>query len=201
MGHYYSEKPDVASEPEKVAVTVRGQDLSFISDRGVFSKGDLDYGTRVLLEAFEFPEEEGPIADIGCGWGPIGISLAKEAPGRTFVMVDINERAVNLARQNANQNQVDNVRIKESMLFSEIKDERYAAVLTNPPIRAGKQTVHQLFEEAYEQLKENGELWVVIQKKQGAPSAKKKLEELFGAGEVEVPIKDKGYFILRCKKH
>ncbi|WP_026688634.1 methyltransferase [Alteribacter aurantiacus] len=201
MSHYYSDKPDVASQPEKVAVHVREHKLTFLSDRGVFSKGGLDFGTRVLLEAFTIPEIDGPIGDIGCGWGPIGITLAKEMPERTFVMVDINERAIKLAKENASNNQVSNVEIKESMLFSEIKDREFAAILTNPPIRAGKETVYQLLEEAYVQLKTGGELWVVIQKKQGAPSAKKKLEELFGVGEVDVPLKEKGYFILRAKKH
>ncbi|TMW70017.1 class I SAM-dependent methyltransferase [Alteribacter natronophilus] len=201
MGHYYSEKPDVESSPAQVKVTIRGQELSFLSDRGVFSRGDLDFGTRTLLEAFELPETEGPIADIGCGWGPIGITLASEFRGRSFLMGDINERAVSLAKRNAEKNGVSgNTDIIVSSLFSAVDTEGFAAILTNPPIRAGKQVVHQLFEDAFSRLKGGGDLWVVIRKKQGAPSAGKKLEELFGDGQVQVVTKEKGYFIFRAQK-
>ncbi|PYZ95705.1 16S rRNA methyltransferase [Alteribacter lacisalsi] len=201
MGHYYSEKPDVESRPETVEVTVRGQKLRFLSDRGVFSKGDLDFGTRTLLETFELPAVEGEIADIGCGWGPIGITLACEYKERTFIMADINERAVDLAEKNAERNgAAGNTKVVVSSLFSELQEQEFAAILTNPPIRAGKQVVHQLFDEAHVHLKSGGDLWVVIQKKQGAPSAVKKLAELFGEEQVETVRKAKGYFILRAQK-
>ena len=113
-------------------------------------------------------------------------------------MIDINERAVELAKRNAEQNKIDNVKIKKSYLFSEVADDDFAAVITNPPIRAGKAVVHQIFEDAYERLRIGGELWVVIQKKQGAPSAMDKIEELFG--QVETAAKKKGYYILRAIK-
>ena len=113
-------------------------------------------------------------------------------------MVDINERAVELSKWNAQQNKIDNVKIKKSYLFSEVQDSEFAAVITNPPIRAGKTVVHQIFEEAHGKLRAGGELWVVIQKKQGAPSAIEKIEELFG--QVETVAKKKGYYILRAIK-
>ncbi len=199
MDHYYSENPNVESDPTTINVVIREQQLTFTSDRGVFSKGDIDFGTRVLLESFEWPTVKGGIGDIGCGWGPIGVTLAKENSDRSIVMVDVNERAVELAKNNAKLNRVGNVEVIQSSLFSNVRDYEFATILTNPPIRAGKKIVHQLFEEAYAQLLSGGELWVVIQKKQGAPSAKKKLEEMFDV--VEVPRKEKGYFILNAKKY
>ncbi len=111
--------------------------------------------------------------------------------------VDINQRALSLAEKNAKQNKVENVIFRESDILSNVSDEKFAAIVTNPPIRAGKQVVHQIFEESKAALLAQGELWVVIQKKQGAPSAKKKLEELFTT--VEVVHKEKGYFILFAK--
>src|SRR5690606_4402245 len=113
-------------------------------------------------------------------------------------MIDINERAIQLALENAKNNEVNNVKIYESYLFDNVKEESFAAIVTNPPIRAGKKVVHDIFEKSLDYLKHEGTLWVVIQKKQGAPSAKKKLEELFN--EVHIVRKEKGYFILKAKK-
>ena len=114
-------------------------------------------------------------------------------------MIDINSRAVGLAKDNASSNGISNVDIFESDLFEKVDSTpQYAAILTNPPIRAGKKVVHEIFKESYSRLVEGGSLWVVIQKKQGAPSAMDRLEQLFG--NVEVAEKKKGYFILVSKK-
>ncbi len=136
--------------------------------------------------------------DVGCGYGPIGLTAATLVPNGHVTMVDINERAVQLAIENAERNGITNVTIKQSDLFEQVKDDRFDVILTNPPIRAGKETVHTIFELAYEHLNEGGTLWVVIQKKQGAPSASAKIESLFG--RVEEVTKDKGYRILKAKK-
>ncbi len=114
-------------------------------------------------------------------------------------MIDINSRAVGLSKENASSNHVSNVIIYESDRFEKVDAKpQFAAILTNPPIRAGKKVVHEIFEGSYSRLVEGGSLWVVIQKKQGAPSAMDKLEQLFG--NVEVAEKKKGYFILVSKK-
>ena len=137
--------------------------------------------------------------DVGCGYGPIGLSLAKAYPERTVYMMDINERAVALSCKNAEANGVQNVRIFESDGLSAVtEDVQAAAILTNPPIRAGKETVFRFYDGAYERLVESGELWIVIQKKQGAPSTVSYLEEKFT--EVDVVEKKKGYWIIRAKK-
>ncbi|WP_082235780.1 class I SAM-dependent methyltransferase [Halobacillus massiliensis] len=196
--HYYSKRTEAESDERTWSFTLRENKLDFTTDHAVFSKSEVDFGSRVLIEAFTFNDVEGPILDLGCGYGPIGLSLARERRDRQIVMVDVNERALELAKKNARQNGIENVTIKESDRFSNLEGEAFASILTNPPIRAGKKVVHAMFEEAWEALQTNGELWVVIQKKQGAPSAKDKLEELFG--EVEIVTKNKGYYILRAEK-
>jgi 16S rRNA (guanine1207-N2)-methyltransferase len=196
--HYFSREQRVESNRKTWSFTLRNNNLSFITDNGVFSKSEVDFGSRLLIEAFEFPNHEGPILDVGCGYGPIGISLAKEQAAREIHMVDVNERAIELAKDNAALNKVSNVSIYESDRLTQVTHDGFAAILTNPPIRAGKQVVHDIFEQSFEHLAPNGELWVVIQKKQGAPSAVEKLNELFGS--VETVEKKKGYFILKAKK-
>ncbi|MRN57122.1 class I SAM-dependent methyltransferase [Paenibacillus monticola] len=195
--HYYSQQPDARHDRRTINTVLRGKDLRFTSDAGVFSKGDIDYGSRVLIEAMIIPEGS-DVLDVGCGYGPIGISAALLAPKGHVTMLDINSRAVELARENALHNGIRNVTVMESDVLSALEGQKFDVILTNPPIRAGKAIVHQIFEEAYEHLKEGGTLWVVIQKKQGAPSAAAKLESLFPI--VEEAGKDKGYRIMRARK-
>lgn len=195
--HYYSRKPQTESAPKYWDYTLRDFRFRFKSDSGVFSKNEVDFGSRLLVGAFNLPEIEGPILDVGCGYGPIGLTLAKLYPDRSVHMVDVNERALELSQENARANGVENVVVYESDRLVEVKEDSFSAILTNPPIRAGKKTVHDIFEQSREKLAPAGELWIVIQKKQGAPSALEKLKELFG--EVEVVEKEKGYFIIRAK--
>ncbi|MFC4389211.1 class I SAM-dependent methyltransferase [Gracilibacillus marinus] len=195
---YFSNNPNVSSEKRTWTYELLENKLIFTTDNGVFSKGEVDFGSKVLLETYALPQIAGAILDFGCGYGPVGIALAKCYPDREFIGVDINKRAVDLANENAKQNQVENVRFLESDKLENVQGEKFASVLTNPPIRAGKQTVHAMFEDAYEALLSGGELWVVIQKKQGAPSAEKKLKELFA--NVETVTKRKGYFIFKAEK-
>ncbi|MBS2967324.1 class I SAM-dependent methyltransferase [Metabacillus sp. KIGAM252] len=196
--HYYSENPTVQSNKKSWTYDLAGHSFTFRSDSGVFSKNEVDFGSKVLIEAFEMPEADGKILDMGCGYGPIGLALAKKWPNRDVDMADINSRAVELAKENAELNQISNAEIFQSNLFEHVKGKEYAAILTNPPIRAGKSVVHEILEKSYEYLRAGGELWVVIQKKQGAPSAAAKLEEHFD--EVDVVQKKKGYYIIRAKK-
>lgn len=196
--HYYSKAPSVKSTPQQWQAFLRGQSLTFQTDAGVFSKKELDFGSRLLIESFELPTIEGPLADIGCGYGPIGLSIAKESPEREVVLVDVNERALDLARLNAKNNQITNAIILQSEALVAVKQKDFSSILTNPPIRAGKKVVFSFYEQAFEKLCSLGSLWVVIQKKQGAPSTEKKLQELFG--NVDVMAKEKGYLIFRAVK-
>ncbi|MEH7117723.1 class I SAM-dependent methyltransferase [Neobacillus vireti] len=196
--HYYSRTQKVESDPKFWDYKLRNFSFRFKTDNGVFSKREVDFGSRLLIESFMMPDVEGHVLDVGCGYGPIGLSIAKEFNNRIVHMVDVNERAIQLAKENASLNHITNVDIYESDRLLNVKDAQFAAVLTNPPIRAGKQTVHDIFEQSYKRLVPDGELWVVIQKKQGAPSALEKLKTLFS--DVETVDKTKGYFIIKAKK-
>lgn len=195
--HYYSSDPKVESQEEKVNVELRGQSFSFITDKGVFSKKTIDFGTQLLIDTIQVPEHA-KVLDVGCGYGPIGLTIAKTTPCQKVVLVDVNRRALALAEKNADLNQINCVEIFESNLLSEINEHDFDVVVSNPPIRAGKDVIFQLYEQSYAHLKGGGQLWIVIQKKQGAPSTITKLESMFS--EVETIEKKKGYFIIRATK-
>ncbi|WP_462412551.1 class I SAM-dependent methyltransferase [Neobacillus sp. Marseille-QA0830] len=196
--HYYSRTQNVESNPKYWEYTLRNHLFRFKTDNGVFSKREVDFGSRLLIETFRMPDIEGDILDVGCGYGPIGLAIAKEYSRSTVHMVDVNERAIELAKENAEKNGISNVKIYESDRLENVMEMAFAAILTNPPIRAGKKTVHDIFEQSFDRLASSGELWVVIQKKQGAPSALEKLKELFS--RVETVDKSKGYFIIKATK-
>ncbi|GIP61213.1 class I SAM-dependent methyltransferase [Paenibacillus woosongensis] len=195
--HYYTNQPSTAHDRKIWDAQLRGQKFRFISDAGVFAKGGVDYGSRVLIEAMDIPEAA-QVLDVGCGYGPIGLTAARLAGRGHVTMIDVNQRAVELAKENAANNKIANVTIVESDLFAALGEQQFDVILTNPPIRAGKEVVHAIFEGAYDRLREGGALWIVIQKKQGAPSAKQKLESLFA--QVEEVTKDKGYRVYRAVK-
>ncbi len=181
--HYYTENPDTAHDFEQWSFELRGKNFHFVTDSGVFSRDTVDYGSRVL--------------DVGCGYGPVGLALAY-ASQRPVEMIDINQRAVDLAKGNAQRNGIEQVDIHQSNIYAQLNQPAYAAILSNPPIRAGKEVVHEILTGAFPLLKAGGTLTIVIQKKQGAPSAQKKMQETFG--NAEIIKKDKGYYIIQSVK-
>ena len=191
---YYAENPDAAHDIHELRVELLGEKMTFLTDAGVFSKKMVDFGSQLLLKSLEVNKGE-TVLDVGCGYGPLGISLVK-AYGVQATMVDINNRALDLARQNAERNQVS-ATIFQSNIYEQVEG-KFDHVISNPPIRAGKQVVHEIIEKSREFLKDGGDLTIVIQKKQGAPSAKSKMEDTFG--NCEIIKKDKGYYILRSVK-
>lgn len=193
--HYYSERPTVNSDRHIIEETLRGRKYKFTTDAGVFSKKGVDFGSKLLIEIMEIGLNDN-VLDVGCGYGPIGLSAAAIAASGTVTMVDMNQRALELVRINAQANGITNIKVLQSDALAAVKHDKFDVVLTNPPIRAGKETVHRIFTEAREALVEGGSLWVVIQKKQGAPSAFVKLEQLFD--QVEEITKDKGYRIFKA---
>ena len=203
--HYYTSKPNVAHDERIIEETFFNKKFKFKTDAGVFSKKQIDFGSALMINAisdFDIPDKS-KILDLGCGYGPIGVTIASLVNEAEIIQVDINERAVDLAGQNAkiNQhliNQKVSMRQIKSSGFTELRQESFDYILLNPPIRAGKELIYHLFEESFKHLEPNGELWIVIQKKQGAPSSQKKLETLFN--QVEVVKKDKGYFVIRSIK-
>lgn len=196
--HYFTSNPSVNSKPLRWSFPLNNHTLQFTSDSGVFSKKEVDFGSRLLIESFRLPEVDGRVLDVGCGYGPIGLAIAKSHPSRFLEMIDVNERALELAKENAKLNSVKNVSVFKSDLFSAVETKDFSAVLSNPPIRAGKKVVHEILTESFHHLRDGGELWIVIQKKQGAPSAIEKLQTVFS--EVEVVEKKKGYYIIKSKK-
>lgn len=197
MNHYYSKTVNLESNEEKMIFHYKGHDITFITDNGVFSKQRVDYGSRVLLDAIELNENHKSLLDVGCGYGTFGISLKKVYPDIYVEMVDINERAVALTNKAIDLNGIDNIKAYQSYIYENV-DGKFDVVISNPPIRAGKKVVFEILEKSYDYLNEQGFLMIVIQKKQGAPSAKKKMEEIFG--NCEIVTKDKGYYILKSVK-
>lgn len=196
--HYYSENPMLDHKLEEWSFELRGKKFQFLTDSGIFSRNTVDFGSRVLIDAFEWESlPTGRLLDVGCGYGPIGLSLAA-VTGRTVEMIDVNQRAVALAQENAKRNQIEQVDIHPSNIYETLTEKEYAAIVSNPPIRAGKKVVHEILSGAHPLLVVGGTLTVVIQKKQGAPSAEKKMLEVFG--NVEIVTKDKGYYILKSTK-
>lgn len=197
--HYYSQEPTTEHDFEQWSFELKGKNFQFVTDSGVFSRETVDFGSRVLIDTFNWEElpADGKILDVGCGYGPIGLAIAF-ASQRFVEMVDINSRAVELAQRNANRNGIKQVDIHQSNIYEAVHEETYAAIVSNPPIRAGKKVVHEILTEAYPRLKSGGTLTIVIQKKQGAPSAKSKMAETFG--NAEIVHKEKGYYIIKSIK-
>ncbi len=194
--HYYTREPQSESRPVECEYDYRGERMRFVTDAGVFSKGEVDTGTRLLLEAL--PEEmQGDILDLGCGWGVIGISIARKWPEARVTMADVNLRALELSRENAKRNGAA-VECIESDGMAALTGRAFDAVITNPPIRAGKQVIYQMFADAAKSLKPGGALYLVIRKQQGAESCIKYLKTLFE--EVEKLDKSGGFWVLRAAK-
>ncbi len=195
MEHYFTSDPTVKSEERIIEYEIKGKTLSFISDNGVFSKNHVDSATELLVKTI-YDEATGKILDVGCGYGVIGITLATNKKVTEVTMIDINHRALELAKRNAIRNKVEEkTKVLESNSFEQIK-EKYDEVVTNPPIRAGKSVIYQIYADAKKHLLDGGALYIVINKKHGAPSTIKYLEELFG--NAEILDKKAGFNVIKC---
>lgn len=195
MKHYFTDNTDLKSEQSQFIFRFHKYDLLFTSDNGVFSKRMIDYGSRVLLDNIEITNEKN-LLDVGCGYGTFGICLNKVYSHLNVDMVDVNDRALELAKLNAKNNNI-HANIYKSFIYENVQGS-YDVIVTNPPVRAGKEVVTTILQESIEHLNENGSLWVILQKKQGAPSTKKKMEEVFG--NCEIVKRDKGYYLLHSVK-
>lgn len=194
--HYYTSAPTSAHKKAYVETEYRGHALRFETDSGVFSRTELDRGTEVLLDTL--PETvNGSVLDMGCGWGIIGVAVGKHWPDTRITMADINQRACDLSRKNAQFNGVQ-ATVIESDGYEKVLGNAYDLILQNPPIRAGKAVIFQMFADASACLTEKGELWLVIRKQQGAPSAITYLKTLFK--DVDTLEKKSGFWIIRCQK-
>lgn len=200
MEQYFTKNPTTKDDIYKFKWNALGEEFTFNTSNSVFSKSAVDFGTMTMIESFVANERgfEGSILDLGCGYGPVGVILSKTMSNVKITMLDINERAVKLSEMNAKENKVaDKITVFQSNILENV-EEKFDRILTNPPIRAGKETVYMFFDKSYEHLNNGGKLYVVIQKKQGANSAIDKLNLLFG--NCETIYKKSGYFILCCTK-
>lgn len=189
MSQYFENDKNIKSKEEKRKVYIKNKEFIFLTDNGVFSKKGLDFGTRTLLEAL--PDDiSGKCLDIGCGYGPIGIYL-KKTYDTSVDMIDVNLRSLKLAIKNAELNKV-NINAFESNAYQNVT-EKYDYIITNPPIRVGKEKLYEILVGAKEHLKENGKLYFVINKNQGAKSVIKDLEEIY---KIKIVEKNKGFFII-----
>lgn len=191
---YFSHSPSSAHREASCAFAYRGRELTFVSDAGVFSRGEVDFGTKTLLSAL--PDMRGRVLDLGCGYGVIGVSVGAAYPDCEVVMCDVNERALELARTNADKNGVTARVVLSDGLDAVTGD--FDFIVTNPPIRAGKQVIYRLFAQSAERLSPDGKLFLVIRKKQGADSAQRYLETLFG--NVRTLDRSGGFHVLQCTK-
>ncbi len=172
-------------------VTGKAVSLSFITNAGLFSHKEIDYASQLLMGNIPAPPAGSSLLDLGCGYGAIGITLAK-AYGLTLTMCDVNEIAVRYAKANAALNNVA-ADVFSSDCFSGVRGA-YDIIVTNPPVHAGKETVFRIYKEAVEHLTEGGAFYTVIQKKHGAESHAVYLSQIFNS--VETVYRKKGYFIM-----
>ena len=193
--YYYTASPQSAHENRHFRTVFLGRTLEFETDAGVFSKQHIDPGSELLCRSL--PQTLcGDVLDMGCGWGAMTVRTLAAHPDVRMTMADINERALALAVRNVERNGMQ----AQALLsdgFAQVVGE-FDAVITNPPIRAGKAVIYRMIEEAKAHLRAGGALYLVIRKQQGAPSTLKFLKELYG--DAEVVERDGGYWIIRCRR-
>ena len=193
MAHYFTNETNLPSEVEKVNITIGDTSYYIYTDNGVFSKGKLDLGTEILLKTFEFNNSQDKKAlDIGCGCGPIGIYLLKQ--GFDVDMSDINKRAIHLTKRAIKEQNLE-ANVIESNAYENINN-KYDYIISNPPIRVGKDILYNIVMNSKDHLNENGEVWLVVRKDKGAESLVRDMKKIFNS--VDIVEKKKGYFIIKA---
>lgn len=193
MAHYFTNEENLKSEIEKVIVEINGIPFYFYTDNGVFSKGELDFGTELLLKNFKYDNPNNKtLLDIGCGCGPIGIYASHL--GFAVDMSDVNKRAIHLSKMSLKEQSL-NANVFESDAYKNIIN-KYDYIVSNPPIRVGKEKLYEIVMNAKEHLKDGGSLWIVVRKQQGAESMVRDIKNTYKT--VEVIAKKKGFFIIKA---
>ena len=195
MSQYFDNDKNIKSEKKLIKFNFNNKEFSIYSDNGVFSKDRFDYGTRVLLNSVDVNKLFGNVLDLGCGLGVVGIILGTFNKGINIDMVDINERAIDLAKNNLVLNNVK-ANVFVSDIYSNI-DNKYDFIITNPPIRAGKNVIRGFLLGSYDYLKDDGILYFVMRKDHGVKSMIKELSVKFNTSIVN---KDKGFYVVLCTK-
>ena len=198
MSHYFQNDPNLASNLQKISFDIDGLHMSLWTDNGVFSKSRVDEGSFAFLKVLLPLGLSGKILDLGCGYGTIGLTIAMASPEASITLADINTRALALCEKNAQELGLSQrVTILQSDIYEKIEGQ-FDSIVVNPPIRAGKRVTYAMYEGAKQRLMDGGSLFIVIRKAQGAPSASKYIEELFG--NITLLKRDKGYYIYQAKK-
>ncbi len=197
MTHYFTDNRNLAENRKTHSFRFSGHVFSFTTDNGVFAKAGVDHGTEVLLECAAKENLHGALLDLGCGYGVVGIVLKKLNDSLEVTCCDINPRAVELAEINSVTNGVSCAAVESDGFQSVVGC--FSFIITNPPIRAGKQVVYGMFADAHDRLVPGGVFLAVVRRKQGAESALRKLQELFG--NCETVARDKGYWVLRSVRN
>jgi 16S rRNA (guanine1207-N2)-methyltransferase len=195
--HYYAAKPKSKPRYGLLHTCLRGRTFEFLTASGVFSKHQIDLGTRLLIESMSLPRK-GCILDMGCGYGPVGIAAAIFNPTLYVFLVDINFRAVWLARQNLQRNLVRNAEVRRGCLYAPVEDLAFNCVLSNPPVSAGLETVKAIIVEAPNHMTRQGVLQMVVRSKVGGKRLRMIFEETFGS--VEIMARESGYRVLKSQK-
>ena len=197
--HYFTGVPATELKLRTVTVHLAGADRELTTANGIFSPGRVDPGTQVLLAETPRPPATGNILDLGCGWGPIAFSIAFASPDATVWAVDVNERSLELVRLNAEKLGLSNVR---AVLPDDVPtDISFNSVWSNPPIRIGKQALHEMLEYWLPRLAPGSDAWLVVQKNLGADSLHRWLQErLADDFEVTREAISKGYRVLRAAR-
>ncbi len=197
MSHYFTNDKNLVSNTKELVYKYSSFSFVFLSDNGVFSKKYIDYGSRLLLETYLNVEDKPlKVLDVGCGYGFIGAVIS--VVNNSYVdMIDINKRAVHLAKRNTKKLKGFTGNVFESDAYENVKD-KYDVVITNPPIRVGKAKVLEILLESFSHMNDDGTLYFVIRKDQGALSIAKIIKE--NKCEIDVINKEKGYFIYKVKK-
>lgn len=195
MSHYFINDKNLKSNEKQIEVDIFNKKYPFYTDSGVFAKNYLDYGSRLLLETLPISKMKGSVLDLGCGYGIIGLILKDINKLLKVDMVDINKRAITLATKNSQLNNQE-VNIFESDIYSKTI-KKYNYIITNPPIKAGKEIIKRFLLEASNHLEEEGELWFVMRKDHGLQSIIKLLGDVY---KIEVMAKNKGFYIICAKQ-
>jgi len=198
--HYFSASPSSAENLRRIRVTLGGRSGEVTTAGGVFSPDHVDTGTAVLLANTPPPPPGGHLLDLGCGWGPIALSLAVQSPHATVWAVDVNERALDLVRRNAAEWGVDNI---NAVLPDDVPDSvRLRSIRSNPPIRVGKHELHGLLERWIPRLDERGDAWLVVQRNLGSDSLQRWLAATFDDGySVARAATGRGFRVLKVRRH
>lgn len=198
MGHYFDENPEINSAIREISFSLFDKSYTYYTDNGVFSKSKIDEGSYIFLKVLIPLNLTGRILDLGCGYGPIGLTIAQNSKEARVDLADINSRALALASKSSERlNLNKRVTILHSDIYEKIEGP-YDSIVVNPPIRAGKVVTYSMYSGAYQRLIDGGSLYIVIRKKQGAESAFKYLETVFE--NVSVLHKEKGYWIIKATK-